>query len=149
MWSYDVTSQLQNGDNAIGVYWVTDGITINPKQCGTSTVPPGATVPLSVWTCASPTPTEVSRNYSYRPQLADIIGCDNLQQYLYQQHYDARLEQKGWSTPEFDDSKWHGVGYRSVPWSNVTAQQARPIRNVETFPAVSFRKVDGKTYIYH
>ena len=64
------------------------------------------------------------------------------------EHYDARLEQKGWSTPEFDDSKWRGVAYRSVPSSNVTAQQVHPIRNVKIFPAVSFRKVDEKTYIY-
>lgn len=59
--AYDVTSQLQNGDNAIGVLLGNGCITINPKQCGTSTVPLGATVPLSVWTCALPTPMEAWR----------------------------------------------------------------------------------------
>ena len=59
--AYDVTSQLQNGDNAIGVLLGNGWYTINTKQCGTSTVPLGATVPLSVWTCALPTPMEAWR----------------------------------------------------------------------------------------
>lgn len=64
------------------------------------------------------------------------------------EHYDARLEQKGWDTPGFDDTKWNGVGFRSAPSPNVSAQQARPVRNVETFEALSFRKLDQKTYLY-
>ncbi len=50
------------------------------------------------------------------------------------EHYDARLEQKGWNTVNFDDSKWNGVGYRAVPSQNVVSQQVQPIRAVETIP---------------
>ena len=64
------------------------------------------------------------------------------------EHYDARLEQKGWSEPDFDDSKWGGVGYRPVPSQNVTAQQARPIRAVDTIPARKMTRIDDTTYVY-
>ena len=39
------------------------------------------------------------------------------------EHYDARLEQPGWSSPGFDDSAWGGVMYRGAPSQRVTAQQ--------------------------
>src|SRR5699024_9482009 len=64
------------------------------------------------------------------------------------EHYDARKEIKGWSEAGFDDSQWQGISLRSVPSSNVTAQQLRPIRNVLTLHAVSFKKIDETTYIY-
>ena len=50
------------------------------------------------------------------------------------EHYDARLEQKGWNTADFDDSKWKEAGYRAVPSQNVVSQQVQPIRIVETIP---------------
>ena len=56
------------------------------------------------------------------------------------EHYDARLEQKDWSTANFDDSKWHGVGYRGVPSQNVVSQQVQPIRAVETIPVKTLKK---------
>ena len=118
----------------LAYFWVTAGITINPKQCGTSTVPLGATVPLSVWTCALPytdgSVETIPTDLSWRT----ASGAITFNSIYTGEHYDARLEQKGWSTPEFDDSKWRGVAYRSVPSSNVTAQQVHPIRNVKISP---------------
>ncbi|NGM73891.1 alpha-L-rhamnosidase [Sphingobacterium sp. SGL-16] len=64
------------------------------------------------------------------------------------EHYDARLEQKGWDLPDFDDSKWEGVRYRSVPSGNIVAQQIAPIRLVKEYKPISFRKIDVFTYIY-
>ena len=49
------------------------------------------------------------------------------------EHYDARLEQPGWSSPGFDDSAWGGVMYRGAPSQRVTAQQTVPIRNVTEY----------------
>ena len=64
------------------------------------------------------------------------------------EHYDARLEQKGWAMPGFDDSKWQNAGYRSVPSRNVTAQQVRPIRAVDTLTVKSWRRLDDTTYVF-
>ena len=64
------------------------------------------------------------------------------------EHYDARLEQKDWSTADFDDSKWNGVGYRGAPSQNVVSQQVQPIRIVETIPANTWKKINDSTYIF-
>ena len=64
------------------------------------------------------------------------------------EHYDARLEQKGWNTVNFDDSKWNGVGYRAVPSQNVVSQQVQPIRAVETIPVKTWKKLNDTTYVF-
>lgn len=64
------------------------------------------------------------------------------------EHYDARLEQKGWSTVDFDDSKWNGVSYRAVPSHNVVSQQVQPIRAVETIPVKTWKKLNDTTYVF-
>src|SRR5687768_6899787 len=38
------------------------------------------------------------------------------------EHYDARLEQPGWNTINFDDSKWKNVIYRAAPSQNIVSQ---------------------------
>ena len=64
------------------------------------------------------------------------------------EHYDARLEQPGWSCPGFDDSAWSGVGYRSAPSQLVTAQQAVPIRQVTRYEPRSVRRLNDTCYLY-
>jgi len=38
--------------------------------------------------------------------------------------------------------------FDNAPSQNITAQQLRPVHNVRTLPAVSFRKIDERTYRY-
>ncbi len=64
------------------------------------------------------------------------------------EHYDARKEQRGWNTPGFDDSQWKGVGYRAAPSQNIVAQQMYPIRNVEEITPKSMTKINDTTYLY-
>jgi alpha-L-rhamnosidase len=64
------------------------------------------------------------------------------------EHYDARLEQPGWNTPDFDDSKWN----RSIPVSSpaalITAQVMHPIRITEEIPAVNLTRPDKSTWVF-
>lgn len=64
------------------------------------------------------------------------------------EHYDARLEQKGWNTANFDDSKWKEVMYRSAPSKNIVAQALHPIRNIEEIASQSIRKFNDTTYLF-
>lgn len=59
--AYDVTSQLQNGDNAIGVLLGNGWYNHQSKAVWDFDRALGATVPLSVWTCALLTPMEAWR----------------------------------------------------------------------------------------
>lgn len=64
------------------------------------------------------------------------------------EHYDARLEQKGWSTVDFDDSAWNGVIYRAAPSQNIVSQQVQPIRAVDTIAVKSWEQLDDTTYVF-
>jgi alpha-L-rhamnosidase len=61
------------------------------------------------------------------------------------EHYDARLEQEGWSKPGFDDSQWQGVGLRSTPSQNYRPTIG-PIRMYDDPRKIS-PQIDEKTYV--
>jgi alpha-L-rhamnosidase len=65
------------------------------------------------------------------------------------EHYDARLEQPGWNEPDFDDSKWKEVIFRSSPSTHIVAQVMHPIRLVEEIPAQSVNKINDTTWVYN
>lgn len=146
--TYDVTPQLRKGDNAVGVllgngWYNHQSMAVWDFDRAPWRNRPAFCMDLRItYTDGSveTIPTDLSWRKSEGPLIFNSIYTA--------EHYDARLEQKGWCTPQFDDSKWQGVGYRPVPSHNVTAQQVRPIRNVLAIPAKSFRKIDEKTYLF-
>ena len=146
--TYDVTSQLQKGGNAIGVLlgngWY------NHQSMGVwdfHRAPwrnrPTFCMDLRI-TYADGTIETIPTDLSWRKSEGPVI----FNSIYTAEHYDARLEQDDWSKPGFDDSAWHRVGLRGTPSQNVTAQQIRPIRNVQTIPAKSLNKIDDKTYVF-
>tara|TARA_R110000796_G_scaffold67449_6_gene154892 strand:+ start:31093 stop:33777 length:2685 start_codon:yes stop_codon:yes gene_type:complete len=64
------------------------------------------------------------------------------------EHYDARKEQLGWNTPEFNDKGWSQSVVVNAPSNNIVAQAMVPIRNVEEIKPVSIRKISDQKYIY-
>ncbi len=64
------------------------------------------------------------------------------------EHYDARLEQKGWTEPGFDERDWDGVKLRSCPAAKVCSQQMVPIRESEEIEAVKITKINNNRIIY-
>lgn len=64
------------------------------------------------------------------------------------EHYDARLEQPLWNTTFFDDSKWRPVVYRSAPSRNIVAQALSPIRSVEVIPANDVHQFSDSHYVF-
>lgn len=64
------------------------------------------------------------------------------------EHYNASLEQEGYSLPGFDDSQWKNSIYAQAPSENVSAQQMQPIRVVERISPKSMRKISDTRYIF-
>lgn len=64
------------------------------------------------------------------------------------EHYDFSMQMEGWDQPGYDDGKWRGVKLRSVPSSQVTSQQMRPIRACHEYKAVKFSRLSDGTYMY-
>ena len=146
--TYDVTDNLRQGDNAIGVLlgngWYNHQSTAvwyfdkapwraRPKFC-------------------------MDLHITYSDGTKEIIGTDEKWQTsespvifnsIYTaEHYDARKEQSGWDTPDFDPKGWRGIYTTGAPSQNIVAQVLHPIRNVKEYQAVSLKKVDDQTWLY-
>jgi len=59
--------------------------------------------------------------------------------------YDARLKQLGWSSPDFNDSKWSIAAVKDFSNENLIGTYNEPIRKHETFkPVKIFRTLNGE-----
>lgn len=146
--THDVTAQLQNGDNAIGVLLGNGWYNHQSNAVWDFDRAPWRNRPAFCMdlriTYLDGTTEFISTDLSWRSSDGPLIFNS-----IYTgEHYDARRELGNWTSAGFDDSKWHGVSLRSAPSLNVTAQQIRPIRNVLTVPAVSVNKINDSTYVY-
>lgn len=146
--TYDVTEQLQNGKNAIGVLLGNGWYNHQSKAVWDFDRAPWRNRPTFCMdlriTYSDGSVETIPTDLSWKTSSGALVFNS-----IYTgEHYDARLEQKGWNAPDFDDSKWHGVGYRGAPSQNVTAQQIRPIHNVLTLPAKSVNKINDRTYVF-
>ena len=146
--SYDVTAQLQNGKNAVGVLlgngWYNHQSTAvwdfhkapwrnRPTFC----------LDLRI-TYADGTVETVTSGREWKTSLSPIT----FNSIYTAEHYDARLEQIGWNVVNFDDSKWGNSTFRSAPSANIVSQALHPIRNVEKIPAKSMTKINDTTYVF-
>jgi alpha-L-rhamnosidase len=60
------------------------------------------------------------------------------------EHYDARLEQPGWSAPGYDDSEWKNAVLRKTPEGKLVAQMAPTDRVMESIAPVKIERLgDG------
>ncbi len=62
--------------------------------------------------------------------------------------YDARRERQGWNTTSFDDKDWSPAvvssGRMPSAGPGLRAEMFEPIREIESFPAVSIEKIEGE-----
>ena len=146
--THDVTNQLKQGENAIGVilgngWYNHQSLAVWDFERAPWRNRPAFCLDLRIiysdGTCET-IYTDLSWKKSDSPIIFNSIYTA--------EHYDARMEQEGWSEPGYDDSEWQRVRLRSAPSEKITAQQIRPVRNVLEIPAVSFKKIDDQTYWY-
>ncbi|WP_316781277.1 alpha-L-rhamnosidase [Pedobacter antarcticus] len=146
--SYDVTSQVKNGDNAIGVllgngWYNHQSLAVWNFDKAPWRNRPTFCLDLRI-TYTDGTTEVVYTDQSWKTHDSPIV----FNSIYTAEHYDARLEQKGWNTAGFDDSKWKGSSLRAAPSRNVVSQAMHPIRNVETVPAKSVKKINDTTYLF-
>lgn len=147
--TYDVTANVKEGKNAVGVllgngWYNFQSTAVWDFHKAGWRARPTFCLDLRI-TYEDGTIETVSSGKDWKTALSPII----FNSIYTAEHYDARLEQPGWNKPDFDDSKWKGVYYRSAPSSNIVAQAMHPIRNVEEVSAVSCTKLDDTTYVFN
>lgn len=146
--TYDVTAQLQNGNNAIGVllgngWYNHQSIAVWDFEKAPWRNRPAFCLDLRI-TYADGSSETIYTGLDWRTSSGSLIFNS-----IYTgEHYDARLEQESWNKTEFDDSSWHGVRYGSAPSQVLSAQHICPIRNVTEITAKSIKKLDDKTYLF-
>jgi alpha-L-rhamnosidase len=136
---YDIKDLLKKGENAIGAI-IGNGFYNAPIN----------------WTQSYGSPRFMGQVYiTYTDGSEDIIISDQswkaskspiVMDLVYGgEHYDARLEQPGWCSPGFDDSKWEKVAIRKAPEGKMKAHMSPTDRVMEKLAPVKIEALkDGK-----
>lgn len=146
--TYDVTGNLQKGENVLGVLlgngWYNHQSTAvwyfdkapwraRPKFC----------MDLHI-TYSDGSKEVIATDERWTTSQSPVI----FNSIYTAEHYDARKEQPGWDTPDFDAKGWKSIYTTGAPSKNIVAQALHPIRNVREYQAVSLKKIDEQTWLY-
>ena len=146
--TYDVTSQLQTGKNAIGVLLGNGWYNLQSTAVWDFHKAPWRNRPAFCLdlriTYEDGSVETITSGKDWKTSLSPVI----FNSIYTAEHQDDRLEQPGWNTVNFDDSKWNGVIFRSAPSLNIVSQLMYPIRNVKKIPAQSMKKLNDTTYVF-
>ncbi|TSD66261.1 Bacterial alpha-L-rhamnosidase [Inquilinus sp. KBS0705] len=146
--TYDVTANIAAGKNAIGVLlgngWYNHQSTaVWDFHLASWRNRPTFCLDLRI-TYEDGTFETISSSEHWKTSFSPVV-MNNI---YTAEHYDARLEQPGWNTINFDDKKWKPAFNRPTPSQHIVAQAMHPIRNVETIPAKAVNKFDDKDYVF-
>jgi alpha-L-rhamnosidase len=141
--TYNVTNQIKKGDNAIGI--MLGRGQYNPlcndiwKLSQSSWVDQLKVIALLHINYTDGTSAEIITDNSWKTAGGPIVYDDTRHGELY----DARLEQKGWSKPAFNEKQWKSVS--TVNWNaSLVSQMMPPIRAFdEILPLKTIRKEPG------
>jgi len=148
--SYDVTSLLSSGENALGAVlgsgWWSD---------------------LNIFTSAYVDPYGISQSLlaklvlTYEDGSTETVVSDSSWKkfdhgpivrsgFQFGEDYDARKEQDGWKEAPFDDSSWEAADVFEAPavTTRIMAYQGLPIQNNITLTAVSVSEPVEGTFVY-
>jgi len=134
--TYDVTSLIQPGANAVGA-WLGDGwyrgkLGFDDKQYTYGEH--RALLMQMLIRYTDGTEEWVLTDSSWRASIGPI-PYSNI---YHGETYDARLEQSGWSSPDFDDHSWHGVETVQLSCEPLISQENWPTRVTETIQPVQY-----------
>jgi alpha-L-rhamnosidase len=146
--TYDITKLIQNGENAVGVLLGNGWYNHQSTAVWNFDKAPWRNRPvfcmdLKITYNDGTVETIISDN-SWKTALSPVI----FNSIYTAEHFDARLEQPGWNTAGFDDSKWARSVNRAAPSQNIVSQQLYPIRNVERIPAKTVKKINDSIYVF-
>jgi len=146
--THDITAQLLQGDNAIGVilgngWYNHQSIAVWNFDRAPWRQRPAFCIDVRV-TYDDNTAETISSDGSWKTHTGPIVFNS-----IYTgEHYDSRLEMPGWATVNFRDSLWKNSLLRSAPSKQIVSQLMVPIRNVEAITPSSFVRFSDTNYVY-
>ena len=145
--TYDITSHLHQGENAVGVLLGNGWYNHQSKAVWDFDRAPWRARPAFCMDVRivydDGTVQTVVSDTTWKTATGELI----LNSIYTGEHVDFNLEQKAWNRADFNDTKWSYACLRNAPSGNITAQQLQPIRNVKAFEAKTITKLDEKSYV--
>lgn len=146
--TYDVTSALQKGGNAIGVTLGNGWYNVQPLATWHFERAPWRAAPklllrLEIETADGRTQTIVSGE-GWKAATGPIVE-DSL---YIGETVDARLEKAGWDRPGYDDAAWAPAIEMAAPKATMSAQAMPPIRVTKTLKPVRITEPKPGVYVY-
>ena len=147
--TYDVTDLLRSGANAIGVelgngWYNHQAVTTWHFEKAAWRARPAFCLDIRIL-YADGTEEVVSSGFGWHTSSGGPLVYNNI---YTGEHFDARLEQDGWTEPGFKEEGWEGIKLRACPAVVVSSQQMAPIRESAEIEAVNIIKLNDNRYIY-
>jgi alpha-L-rhamnosidase len=147
---YDVTADIKQGNNAIGVM-LGDGwyhqTAVNHGRFGWTDVDYG--IPRLICQLHL-TFTDGSRETVVSDETWKAApGPVTFNNVYAGEHYDARLEHDGWNTDGFDDSGWETAELVEGPGGKLVSQKIPPIKKIKTIEPVDISNPKPGVYVYN
>lgn len=143
--TFDITNQLQQGNNVIGVM-LGNGFYYIPGERYRKLTGAYGYPKMICRICieyADGSSNDIVSNDTWKTAPSPIIFSS-----IYGgEDYDANLEQDGWNKPGFDDSKWKQVVITTGP-PQLDAQTAEPLKIMQRFAPVSKTKLKATVWDY-
>ncbi len=138
--AYDVKNLLKEGKNVIGSI-LGNGFYNAPKY----------------WAGSYGSPRFIGQlHITYEDGSEEIIKSDEtwtasksaiMMDLVYHgEHYDARQEQPGWCTADFNDKNWKQVVIRKAPYGRLVAHTAYPDKITKRLSPVTIEKLENNKY---
>ena len=146
--TYDITSLLQQGDNAVGVLLGNGWYNLSSTAVWYFDQAPWRARPAFCLdlriTYTDGSVETISSGKNWKTSLSPIIFNS-----IYTgEHTDARKEQPGWNTAAFNDSAWKEVMLRSAPSTLIVTQALPPIRDVDTIAPVAVHPISDTDWVF-
>lgn len=145
--SYDLTKSLVKGENTLGAIlgdgWYSGyvGFGHNRDHYGKHTRVLGQ---LEI-EYTDGTRETIATDGNWKASKGPIDYSD----FLMGEHYDARMEMKGWDAPGFDDSKWSKVDTGAVSKGKLEAFPSNPVRSYEVVKPISISEPTPGHYVFN
>lgn len=144
--TYDVTTELKNGENAIGILLGNGWFNTQKRHWGWQMQwygSPRAILQLEIQYADGSTARVVTDDTWKSSQGPIGFNC------LYDgEDYDARQEQPGWDMPGFDASRWQPANLVASPGGKLVPATVQSGVVVETLRPISITKLRSGIYVY-
>lgn len=146
--THDVAGQLRPGRNAVGVMLGNGWYNMHTKCVWDFNQAPWRAEPRMLAQLrvvyADGTVETIASDGSWRAATGPLVH-DSIRNGEW---YDARREQPGWDTPDFDGAQWGGAQVVDAPKGLLRAQQSPPIRVTETLTPVKLTEPKPGVFVF-